>query len=217
MPSANEIRRYSREDCVVFHKTKEAFGGLSNMAAGFPLEVEGTPIRTSEALYQACRFPHKPQLQYLIISERSPMAAKMRGKPFRNETRADWDEVRVAIMRWCLRVKLLQNWTTFSKLLAETGDRPIVEQSRKDRFWGAVPIDQDSLEGQNILGRLLMELRELADNTVSAAEFSPLEPVGIRDFNLIGRSIGALSAESENATESLPKAVESLPQLFEDQ
>ena len=185
------------------------------MAAGFPLEVEGVSIRTSEALYQACRFPLNPELQYLIIGERSPMAAKMRGKPFRNETRADWDDVRVAVMRWCLRVKLLQNWTTFSKLLAATGDRPIVEQSRKDRFWGAVPIDSDTLEGQNVLGRLLMELRELSVSSASASEISPISPVQIADFKLIGRPIGALSVEAED-TAGLPQVQQSSPRLFDD-
>jgi type I restriction enzyme S subunit len=216
MLPADEIRRYSREDCVVFHKTKEAFGGLSNMAAGFPLEVEGVSIRTSEALYQACRFPHKPDLQRLIISERSPMAAKMRGKPFRHETRADWEDVRVAVMRWCLRVKLLRNWTTFSQLLAETGSRPIVEQSRKDRFWGAVPIASDALEGQNILGRLLMELRELLESSASAAEISPLAPVVIQDFNLMGRPIGALVVEVSSAAQPPPQAEKALPRLFDN-
>lgn len=215
MPPADAIRRYSREDCVVFHKTKEAFGGLSNMAAGFPLDVAGVPVRTSEALYQACRFPHKPDLQSQIISERSPMAAKMRGKPFRNETRADWDDVRVAIMRWCLRVKLLQNWTTFSKLLAETGDRPIVEQSRKDRFWGAVPIASDTLEGQNVLGRLLMELRELSVSSASASEISPLRPVGIPDFSLLGCQIGVLGVGTDML--ALPPEIpqDASPRLFE--
>jgi ribA/ribD-fused uncharacterized protein len=217
MSTTSENRRYSRQDCVVFHKTKEAFGGLSNMAAGFPLKVEGVSIRTSEALYQACRFPHNPELQHLIIGERSPMAAKMRGKPFRGETRADWDEVRVAVMRWCLRVKLLQNWATFSNLLAETGDRPIVEQSRKDRFWGAVPIDSDALEGQNVLGRLLMELRELSASSASASEMSPLRPIGIPDFSLLGRPIGEMRVELVTMALPAEGPKDASPRLFEDE
>lgn len=216
MSTTSENRRYSRQDCVVFHKTKEAFGGLSNMAAGFPLEVEGVSIRTSEALYQACRFPHNPELQHLIIGERSPMAAKMRGKPFRSQTRADWDEVRVAVMRWCLRVKLLQNWATFSKLLAETGDRPIVEQSRKDRFWGAVPIDSDALEGQNVLGRLLMELRELSASSASPSGISPLSPVDISDFSLMGQPIRALDIKTKDVIEPPAQAGAASPRLFHD-
>lgn len=190
MTESDQLRVYSRSDCVVFYKTKEAFGGLSNMAAGFPLEVDGVSIRTSEALYQACRFPHRPELQALIIGERSPMAAKMRGKPFRNDSRPDWDDVRVSVMRWCLRVKLLQNWARFGQLLRETGDQPIVEQSRRDSFWGAVPADENSLRGQNVLGRLLMELREVANSSTSADNLSPLDPPAVSNFLLLGNQVG---------------------------
>ena len=94
----DEMRTYDRSDSVVFRKTKEAFGGLSNMAGGFPLEVNGIRIRTSEALYQACRFPHLPEVQRLIIEQKSPMTAKMKGKPHRHETRPDWDRIRIKFM-----------------------------------------------------------------------------------------------------------------------
>src|SRR5262245_37505283 len=107
--ASSRMREYDRASAVVFLKTKEAFGGLSNMAGGFPLRVNGVRVSTSEALYQACRFPHLPAVQRLIIEQNSPMTAKMKGKPYRGESRPDWDRVRVTIMRWCLRVKLAQN------------------------------------------------------------------------------------------------------------
>ena len=65
------------------------------------------------------------------------MTAKMVSKPHRKDSRSDWDEVRVQIMRWCLRVKLAQHWETFGELLLSTGERPIVEESSRDPFWGA--------------------------------------------------------------------------------
>ena len=108
-------------------------GGLGRF--DFPLHVQRTRIHTSEALYQACRFPHLPEVQRLIIGQASPMTAKMKSKPHRKDSRTDWDRVRVKVMRWCLRVKLAQNWEKFSELLGRTGDRPIVEESRKDDFW----------------------------------------------------------------------------------
>src|SRR5436309_5954032 len=98
-----QTRTYKRAECAVFSKTKEEFGGLSNMAGGYPLCVNGVRILTSEALYQACRFPHRPEVQRLIIAQKSPMTAKMKSKPHREDSRPDWDEVRVLIMRWCLR------------------------------------------------------------------------------------------------------------------
>jgi ribA/ribD-fused uncharacterized protein len=163
------------------------------MAAGFPLVVAGREILTSEALYQACRFPHLPETQRHIIDQSSPMAAKMVGKPFRSETRRDWDRIRVRVMRWCLRVKLAQNWAMFAALLAETGERPIVEESRRDVFWGARPGEAGTLVGMNVLGRLLMELR--ADLNDEANDLQQVLPLEVPEFVLIGRPIGVVSAE----------------------
>jgi len=185
---------YDRSESVVFFKTNEEFGGLSNMASGFPLKVNGVPILTSEALYQACRFPHKPDIQKEIIKQKSPMAAKMKSKPHRRDSRPDWNEVRVDIMRWCLRVKLVQNWEKFSHLLLKTGDRPIVEQSLKDDFWGAKPVDEQTLYGANILGQLLMELREEIRRAGRSA-FLRVEPLSIPDFLLYGKPIQPVTAE----------------------
>ena len=161
MSTQDQLRSYRVEQAAWFRSTKRKFGGLSNMASGFPLEVNGIRILTSEALYQACRFPHRPDLQRLIIQQRSPMTAKMKSKRHRPDTRPDWSKSRVGVMRWCLRVKLAQNWETFSLLLLSTGYRPIVEESSKDDFWGAKRGDDETLVGMNVLGRLLMELREV--------------------------------------------------------
>jgi ribA/ribD-fused uncharacterized protein len=191
MPGTIESRTYRREECAVFRKTNERFGGLSNMAPGYPLCVNGVFIGTAEAIYQACRFPHLPDVQRLIINQASPMTAKMRSKPYRNESRPDWDFVRVGIMRWSLRVKLVQNWEKFRSMLLDTGAQPIVEDSRKDDFWGAVAATDDPhiLLGRNVLGRLLMELRERIRNA-SPVDWQEVRPVNIPDFLLYARPIG---------------------------
>jgi type I restriction enzyme S subunit len=189
-----ETRTYERAYSIVFRKTKEAFGGLSNMAGGFPLNVNGVRIRTSEALYQACRFPHLPEVQREIIVQRSPMTAKMKGKPHRADSRSDWVQVQVRVMRWCLRVKLAQNWNSFSELLLETGEHPIVEESPRDAFWGAKPVDGHKLVGMNVLGRLLMELREEVKRR-DRASLLRVEPLGISNFRLYGRQIQAVEVE----------------------
>ena len=156
----SNLRTYNVTDCVVFLKTRDNFGGLSNMAAGFPIYINDCPIRTSEALYQACRFPHIADLQRKIIEARSPMTAKMISRRFVRYSRVDWNLVRLNVMRWCLRAKLAHNWKKFSELLLSTENYPIVEQSRKDAFWGAKSVGDGKLVGINALGRLLMELRE---------------------------------------------------------
>lgn len=181
------IREYNSANSAVFLKTKERYGALSNMAGGFPLRVNGVDIRTSEALYQACRFPHLPNIQGKIIAECSPMTAKMKSKPYRQDSRSDWDAVRVKIMRWCLRVKLAQNWNKFRNALLETEDLPIVEHSRRDDFWGAKLMHDTTLVGINVLGRLLMELREQIKK--DSADFQYVEPLPIPNFLLYNKQI----------------------------
>ncbi len=194
MGERDQTRTYSRKDSVVFLKTNEPFGGLSNMAGGYPIRVNGVRILTSEALYQVCRFPHLPDVQKMIISQISPMTAKMRSKPYRKDSRADWDHVRVRIMRWCLRMKLANNWNTFSELLLRTGERPIVEESRKDDFWGAKVVDDGStLVGMNVLGRLLMELREQVKQQGHDATLDVALPE-IPQFLLFGQPIEVAGA-----------------------
>jgi hypothetical protein len=133
----------------------------------------------------------------MIVAETSPMTAKMKSKPFRGESRPDWDRVRINVMRWALRVKLACNWSKFSDLLFSTGGVPIVEDSRNDAFWGAVQDGPDLLVGVNALGRLLMELREelRRGDTMSLSYVAPLR---IQNFLLFERPIGAIEARPSN-------------------
>lgn len=188
-----DIRQYIESEVVSFKSTKAEFGGLSNMAAGFSVNVNGIIIPTVEHLYQACRYPLFPALQEDIIRQDSPMTAKMISKKHLKYTRQDWEKVRFKVMRWCLEVKLSQNWEKFSKVLLETGDKAIVELSTKDKVWAAVK-EGDKLIGTNALGRLLMELRE---NYVKKNEYQRcIDPLPIPGFLLFGNPIEEVCNES---------------------
>lgn len=188
-----DIRQYIESEVVSFKSTKAEFGGLSNMAAGFSVNVNGIIIPTVEHLYQACRYPLFPALQEDIIRQDSPMTAKMISKKHLKYTRQDWEQVRFKVMRWCLEVKLSQNWEKFSKVLLETGDKAIVELSTKDKVWAAVK-EGDKLIGTNALGRLLMELRE---NYVKKNEYQRcIDPLPIPGFLLFGNPIEEVCNES---------------------
>jgi ribA/ribD-fused uncharacterized protein len=194
--SDRQERLYHRDDVVTFRRTSEPFGGLSNMAPGFPILVGSVRAKTAEALYQACRFPHRPDLQEAILAENSPMTAKMRAKPHRDESRGDWGVARVRIMKWCLRAKLACNAITFGSLLLSTGARPIVEDSRRDAYWGAIPGPNDTLVGENVLGRLLMDIR--ARLQVDPQGCHLVRPLPLPDFRLLGRPIGVIDTLTEH-------------------
>lgn len=155
------IRNYNAKEAIVFRKTTEPFGGLSNMASGYALYINELIIPSSEHLYQAMRYPTNPEIQFEIINQDNAMKAKMISNKYKAQySRPDWEKIQIKVMRWALEVKLAQNWDKFSKILEETQNKSIVEYATDNKIWGAKPSNNDELVGVNALGRLLMELRE---------------------------------------------------------
>jgi ribA/ribD-fused uncharacterized protein len=185
---------YRFDECESFRKTKQRNGDFSNMAGGYVLMIFEYLVRTAEALYQACRFPHRPDIQHLIIQQPSPMGAKMKAKLHRAETRADWLETRVVIMEWVVGVKLAKHWAKFGGLLMATGNRPIVEDSTRDDFWGAIHQSNGTLTGRNEPGLILMRLRdELRKDKKDALRVVTVPP--IPDFRFMGTLIGPIGGD----------------------
>lgn len=185
----NEERIYIIKKSVTFARIDGRFGAFSNMAANHTLYVNDINIATAEALYQSCKFPLFPKVQHEILSQRNPMLAKQCAKKYEHLVRQDWDEIKFRVMRWCLRVKLIQNWKSFSSVLIDTGDLPIVEYSQKDPVWGAAPDGHGNLKGVNALGRLLMELRSEID---PHHPITKVMPPAINGFLLYGHEIGTV-------------------------
>lgn len=183
---AERIYDPSKQDLAIFKKTHEQWGEFSNMASGFPMRINNHVLLSSEALYQALKFTDYPDIQKKIIAERSPMTAKMVAKPFKNMIRQDFENKKIIFMKWCVRAKLLNNYDKFSKILLASENRIIVEESRRDNFWGAKRSDNDNLIGINVLGRILIELREELKNN----KFSEiLGPIDVPKFYLYGEPI----------------------------
>lgn len=191
-------RTYLRRNVAGFCKTKETNGILSNMASGQKAAVNGLLYDSSEAIYQACRFPRRPDLQVALSNIASPMGAKRFAHQHLSSTRSDWHDVNIEIMRWCLRVKLAQNLTAFGRALEATSELPIVEISMRDDWWGAVPGAEGTLRGCNVLGRLLMELRQDWRGQVFVPE-RPIEPPAIPDFLINGELVGLVQAVTPSA------------------
>jgi ribA/ribD-fused uncharacterized protein len=149
-------------ECNWFWKTGERNGFLSNMCAGYPLTFAlangggKVTFATSEALYQAARFPERPFVQEQIAQEKNPMKGKMIARQYDSLTRPDWFDVRVRVMKWVVYQKWFQH-QSFRDQLAALDGRPIVEYSTKDDFWGAKPTagTNETAQGSNVLGQIL--------------------------------------------------------------
>jgi len=182
------METYKKDEVVFFFSSKDPHFELSNMAAGMPIIVNGLTWNSSEALYQAAKYPpsviclpeaHKkgtdPNVRRRILFARNAMGAKMTQKCAvkAGHVRADWNDVMVDAMRWALQLKLQQHRRIFGRVLKSTGSLPIVERSRKDRFWGAIlSEDEKTFDGENHLGKLLTELRDVTYDWVLAGNLT---------------------------------------------
>lgn len=188
-------RIYTPSECAVFFRAADKYGCFQNMANKFPLVVNAIKIPSSESLYQAMRYPHNPDIQRRIIQQGNGFSAKQESQLFTPETRADWFDVNVRIMEWTCAVKLMQHWETIVEVMSEIGvDKPIVEKSRHDDFWGAMPQSDGTLVGMNYLGRIWRKhYRKVVSEGRSA--FTVLEPLDIPNFKLMGELILPIKME----------------------
>ena len=151
-------QRWDKARSSVFLKVQERFGGLSNMSNAHPYRDGGVEWGSTEAQFQALRFPDHPEIQEEVRRAHNAYAAKQVAYAHIDESRSDWEEVNLAAMAYVLTRKHDAS-PAFREELAEAtkGGRTIVEWSRKSQFWGAAP-DGQALLGQNVLGRLLNQL-----------------------------------------------------------
>lgn len=147
---------------IWFSKVKEEFGWMGNMAP-YIIKYEGKEWRTSEALFQSMRFEDE-SIKEMIRLEKSPMAAKMKAKRFRDRmVVVPMSEKDVENMRMCVRLKFEQHENIKALLLA-TGIEPIFEDigkrnGERHKFWGAKKLSDNEGDGFNMMGKILMDLR----------------------------------------------------------
>ena len=139
--------------------TIEAFRGdyrfLSNFWPAVVL-LDGVAYPTVENAYQASKTA--VHIERAPFQSMSPADAKRAGKTL--SVRRDFEQIKIEVMRGLLSQKFRH--PDLGRLLLATGICPLIEGNMwGDRFWGVC-----RGEGQNHLGRLLMQIRaELADAT----------------------------------------------------
>ena len=154
------MRIYRRDEVCGFRFTNAPWGEFSNFAPlAVPIAAGPWQFRTSEALYQAAKFGAAPAVQRRIACAPTAREAAAIGRGENAGLDPDWNARRVNAMRWVLRMKREANAAGIDAALAATGARAIVEVSTRDAWWGAKPAG-DNYRGENVLGRLWMELRQ---------------------------------------------------------
>lgn len=140
----NEIKGFNGEYQFLsnFYPCKIVFNGLT--------------FTSVEAAFQSakCQEPEQ-QKEFQALS---PREAKQKGRLA--ALRPGWEEQKVDVMRRLLGIKFIGDPELLGKLLS-TGARPLVETNHwHDNFWGDCACTRcANIQGKNMLGKLLMELR----------------------------------------------------------
>lgn len=137
-------------DNVVVDRFIGQYSWLSNFHFS-PITTPTCTISTVEHGYQAAKATNK--VDFLkIIAAPTPGAAKRLGKTIK--IRKDWESIKIGVMLELLRLKFVD--PTLRQLLLDTGDAKLIEGNWwGDKFWGVC-----NGEGRNMLGTLLMNVRE---------------------------------------------------------
>lgn len=139
---------------LYFYSTRSEYGCFSNFSR-HGLELDGLWWPTSEHYFQAQKFagtPHAEQIRQV----NNPKDAANMGRDRKRPLRPDWETVKDDIMRRAV-LKKFQTHDEIREILLGTGDEELVENAPHDYYWGC---GKDG-SGQNKLGQILMEVREI--------------------------------------------------------
>ncbi|HRH85847.1 MAG TPA: NADAR family protein [Rubrivivax sp.] len=145
------------QEIKFYRANEEPYGRFSNLFKR-SIVFEGETFETSEHAYQAGK-PRKPQVRAWILAAPSPALVAMAAHGlYWWDIRSDWSKIKFDRMRDVLRAKFSQH-DDLRELLLSTGDARLVEAATVatpvNRTWGEV-----NGVGKNMLGKLLMEVRE---------------------------------------------------------
>lgn len=130
---------------------------LSNFF-GCPFEYKGLQYQNAEAAFQAQKCATDDErIKYTTV--KNPVVAKRMGKKEPNFP-SDWDLKSPEIMREILKTKF--SVPELKEKLAATGDAVLIEGNHwHDNRWGRCSCEKcKNKESQNLLGKILMEIRD---------------------------------------------------------
>ena len=156
---------YPIEQSVFFQSKTDNHWILSNISS-CPLEVEGVPFKSSEHLFQTLKFATPESVLAVYNNYITPKMTAKHYQKLDGHRREDWGQILVDIMKFCLQQKYEQS-PEFKEELERTKGYHIVElqdakndkESTRANAWGVKSKGQNYV-GPNLMGRLLMELRD---------------------------------------------------------
>lgn len=163
-PEYYSIERYPKDKTVAFCSVDQPWGLFSNFGRT-PLMVDGVPFDCTEKLFQIMKFTD--DVSRKAIYSVKGQTIKMKAKHFEKAgtIRPDWGEIIVDAMKFCLMEKYRQSEAFREELERSRGLYIVEDQTtfpkKSPDTWGVkLSADGSEFVGPNLMGRLLMELRD---------------------------------------------------------
>jgi len=161
-PEYYSIETYPVDKVARICKVTEQWGDFSNFGR-IPVTVDGVLFSTTERLFQVMKFSDPEARRAVFAAPQPKMQAKHQEKL--GKQREDWGRYLVDAMKFCLMQKWKQSEKFRDELLQTTGLNIVEDQTsfpkKNADTWGVkLSADGKTYTGPNLLGRLLMELRD---------------------------------------------------------
>ena len=154
--------KYEERTCIPFKSVDGEYGILGNFAPT-PLIVNGIEFVNAEQLFQICKFKDREILEKIHKSRGLSIKMYAKSAETKGFRRGDWGNIVVDVMKYCIKTKYDQSSKFRETLISTKGYNIVEDQTRKNNrsgdTWGAV-LQNGEYVGSNLMGRLLMELRD---------------------------------------------------------
>lgn len=154
---------------IYFYGQNNVYGFMSNFYRCKFVDNDGIVYNCTEQyfMYKKCMIfePDNLELKNSILTETLPSKIKAYGRKVKNYNEVTWNSIREQVMYDANKLKYTQNNNLKDKLL-QTGNKNLYEASKSDKIWGIgySSIDAQNIDkkyyGQNLLGKILMKLRD---------------------------------------------------------
>ena len=143
-------------------------GVFSNFTSTPMMQYKGHSFQTTEQAFmwaKAQLFGEKDSAR-LILAEKNPAKAKELGRGVKGFNPTHWD-INKEFLMYEVNLAKYSQFDDYKSVLLSTGEKRLVEVNGKDTIWGIGlyandprVLDEKQWRGQNLLGKVLMRVRE---------------------------------------------------------
>lgn len=143
-------------------------GVFSNFTSTPMMQYKGHSFHTTEQAFMWAKANgfHDRETARKILAEKNPAKAKVLGREVKPFSHIYWDLNKEFLMYEVNLAKYSQ-FDDYKAVLLSTGEKQLVEVNGKDTIWGIGlyandprVLDEKQWRGQNLLGKVLMRVRE---------------------------------------------------------